>query len=57
MCAHAEASAESPPTSDHVLLVLLVGVGCVFCGRLYGNGLLDGTFLEANIKSVGSSYT
>lgn len=36
-----------PPTSDHSSLVMLVGVGCVFCGRLYGKGLLDGTFLEA----------
>lgn len=37
----------NPPTSDHSSFVMLVGVGCVFCGRLYGNGLLDGTFLEA----------
>lgn len=38
---------ELSPTSDHSSFVMLVGVGCVFCGRLYGNGLLDGTFLEA----------
>lgn len=34
---------QSKPTS---LLVMLVRVGCMFCWCLYGNRLLDGTFLR-----------
>ena len=49
---HTETLAVIEPTSATSSLVMLVGVGCVFCGRLYGNGLLDSTFLRGRQRTL-----